>query len=420
MHTVKALSLVYETQLELPSWLNSVRKEYHDAYLKSSVSDMDDHWKYLDIDKIMTSSVDAAIRLDSVDPTFTHQPNIELTEQVINVSDLPMGVTVHDINQLTESTRMMLVDHWRDRLSDTNSLNLSHFSNLKNIFVIEIDDQCSDSEPLQIQLNPSAAIKGTEHIKIVFISRRKSNCRVILESVSASVSELVSHVSFDVICEDHSNLHLFISNTPSVSLTRFTSLFGRVSNHSHLFVNYINRSTHLLSHEAHVVIDGSHSDVQLRGLSLLNQAESVHHKIRMHHKQPNTTSLQQFKNILIDQSKSVFSGLIYVDPIAQKTDAYQRNNNLILSDQAQSISKPELEIFADDVKCSHGSTTGQIDSSLMFYLMSRGVRKSQAIAVLLHGFIDEILDLMVFPDQVAILKQILEQDLLEMGSEIIG
>ena len=127
------------------------------------------------------------------------------------------------------------------------------------------------------------------------------------------------------------------------------------------------------------------------GLNLLNN-EHQEIKTRINHKVKNCKSYQKIKNVLNDQSKGVYQGKIFVKDIAQKTDAYQLSRALILNNSAEFDAKPELEIYADDVKCSHGSTSGSIDLESIHYLTSRGIPEKEAYQMLINGFLSEVLE----------------------------
>ena len=118
----------------------------------------------------------------------------------------------------------------------------------------------------------------------------------------------------------------------------------------------------------------------------------------MHHQQPDCESHQDYKGIFGDRSTGVFNGKIIVDKIAQKTNAFQQNNNLLISDKASINTKPQLEIFADDVKCSHGCTVGQLDSDALFYLRSRGIPHKEAEALLMYAFANNVLESVRIPE----------------------
>ena len=110
----------------------------------------------------------------------------------------------------------------------------------------------------------------------------------------------------------------------------------------------------------------------------------------MFHSQPHCKSHQKIKNILLENSKGIFQGKVLVSDKAQKTDAYQISKGLILDDNAEFSTKPELEIYADDVKCSHGSTSGNIDHDAIYYLMTRGLPKKEAIKLIVKGFLNDV------------------------------
>ena len=125
---------------------------------------------------------------------------------------------------------------------------------------------------------------------------------------------------------------------------------------------------------------------------MLNDKQHVDNHTLVDHKKPHCVSNELYKGIMNDQSTGVFNGKVFVRPDAQKTNAFQSNKNILLTDDATINSKPELEIYADDVKCSHGSTTGQLDDEAVFYLRSRGITKENAINLLLYAFASDVLE----------------------------
>ena len=136
----------------------------------------------------------------------------------------------------------------------------------------------------------------------------------------------------------------------------------------------------------------------LKGVTILGDKQHVDHHTLVHHQQPDCEGHQDYKGIFGDQSTGVFNGKIIVDKIAQKTNAFQQNNNLLISDKASVNTKPQLEIFADDVKCSHGCTIGQLDQDALFYLRSRGIGKKEAEALLMYAFANNVLESVRIPE----------------------
>ena len=146
-----------------------------------------------------------------------------------------------------------------------------------------------------------------------------------------------------------------------------------------------------------IAFKGEEGDARVYQAWTLEQKRQAHFNVLMDHQEPHCHSLQKFKGILADLGRSSFDGKIYVHPKAQKTQAYQMNNHLLLSEHATAISQPNLEILADDVKASHGSTVGQLQQEELFYLKSRGLTEESARKLLIQGFSREILDQIPLP-----------------------
>ncbi|MGB7841192.1 MAG: Fe-S cluster assembly protein SufD [Salinimicrobium sp.] len=156
---------------------------------------------------------------------------------------------------------------------------------------------------------------------------------------------------------------------------------------------------------------GEHIDSTLKGVTVTEGKQHVDHNTLVHHTQPNCESHQDYKGVYADKSTGVFNGKIIVDKIAQKTNAFQANNNILLDDKATINSKPQLEIFADDVKCSHGCTIGQLDDESLFYLRSRGIPKKEAQALLMYAFANNVLESVKIPELKTRINKIIAEKL---------
>ncbi len=143
---------------------------------------------------------------------------------------------------------------------------------------------------------------------------------------------------------------------------------------------------------------GEHIDSTLKGITIIEDRQHVDHNTLVHHISPNCESHQDYKGIFGEKSTGVFNGKIVVEKEAQKINAFQANNNILLDDMATINSKPQLEIFADDVKCSHGCTIGQLDEDSLFYLRSRGIPLKEAKALLMYAFASNVLESVKIPE----------------------
>jgi Fe-S cluster assembly protein SufD len=212
-----------------------------------------------------------------------------------------------------------------------------------------------------------------------------------------------------VVCDHTLNLNRYFVNTvtevytganASVDLCAVQNQHNRTGS-VHSVFHHLEREAHLTTHaitlhggmvrnNLKVILDGEYAEANLYGMAFLDRQQHVDNFLQVIHACPNCQSNQHFKNVLDDTASGAFSGRIHVMRDAQKTNAYQRNNSLLLTDKALMQTKPQLIIEADDVKCSHGATVGQIDEEALFYLRARGIEASQARLMLMNAFSYEV------------------------------
>src|SRR5213082_4226799 len=173
---------------------------------------------------------------------------------------------------------------------------------------------------------------------------------------------------------------------------------SRQERDSFLGVHVVTLGAALARHDISTVLDGAGAELVLNGLYLLSAAQHADHHTVIDHAQPHCASHEYFNGVLAERAHGVFNGRIIVRPGAQRTDSKQTNNNLLLSTEARADSQPQLEIYADDVKCTHGSTVGPLDQTALYYLRSRGLSPETAQSLVTYGFAAEILGRMQRPD----------------------
>ena len=165
-----------------------------------------------------------------------------------------------------------------------------------------------------------------------------------------------------------------------------------LSKNSHLEYFILSEGSKFIKQDINCNLDDEYGSIALNGI--INLENEKHHEIKtvINHKKENCKSYQLIKSVLNDKSKGIYQGKIFVSPEAQKTDGYQLSRALLLNESVEFNAKPELEIYADDVKCSHGSTSGNIDENSIFYLMSRGLSYSESKKLLTNGFLNEVIE----------------------------
>ena len=185
------------------------------------------------------------------------------------------------------------------------------------------------------------------------------------------------------------NYSLDINQTDNI---KYTHKEINLRKNSHLEYFILSAGSKFLKHDINCSLNSEYGSISLNGIINLNNNQ--HHEIKtvINHQEENCKSYQLIKSVLSDDSKGVYQGKIFVDPKAQKTDGYQLSRALLLNENVEFNAKPELEIYADDVKCSHGSTSGNIDENSIFYLMSRGLSYSDSKKLLTNGFLNEVIE----------------------------
>lgn len=193
----------------------------------------------------------------------------------------------------------------------------------------------------------------------------------------------------DVQLTEGSRLAHYRDQAEGVRALHFHYLNAHLSGHSHYDGFTLTRGARLSRNEAHMAIAGRNAHCSLNGVNMLSGAQVCDTTTVMAHQAPASVSTQMFRNVLAGKSQGIFQGLIRVAKPAQQTDAKQQIKALLLSPQAVQNSKPELEILADDVKCAHGASAGQLDAGALFYMRARGIAEAQARALLIGAFLDE-------------------------------
>src|SRR5690606_13967726 len=194
-----------------------------------------------------------------------------------------------------------------------------------------------------------------------------------------------NHVSEFFVAE---NTHLEYNKIQDKKENNFSIATEQVYQeaNSNFTINTATFNGALVRNNLNIEVDASNCETNLNGLYLGKNKDQIDNHAVVDHKKPHCNSNEVYRGVLDDESTGVFNGKVFVRQDAQITNAFQQNNNILLSDNATANSKPELEIYADDVKCSHGSTTGQIDEEAIFYLQSRGISKKGALKLMINAF----------------------------------
>jgi Fe-S cluster assembly protein SufD len=235
------------------------------------------------------------------------------------------------------------------------------------------------------------------HPRNLIVAEENSQVTVVEDYVSLGEGTTFSNAATELIAGDNANVSHYMIVREGDQAYNFSTLRIQQGRHANVATHSLLLSGALVRNNVHPVLAGEGSECLINGLFMANGRQHMDNYMLVEHASPHCVSRQFYNGILNGQSHGVFHGRIIVHKDAQKTDAKQTNRNLLLSDDAQIDTKPQLEIYADDVKCTHGATIGQFDDNALFYLRSRGLAEAAARHVLLLAFANECLDRMGSP-----------------------
>ena len=236
------------------------------------------------------------------------------------------------------------------------------------------------------------------HPRSLIVVERGARATVVETYAGISEGVYWTNAVTEVVVGEGARAELYRVQREGPHSFQVATTHSRQERDSYLGLHVMTLGAALARHDINAVLDGPGAELILNGLYLLSGAQHADHHTVIDHAQPHCASHEFFNGVLGERAHGVFNGRIIVRPGAQRTDSKQTNNNLLLSPEARADSQPQLEIYADDVKCTHGSTVGPIDQMQLYYLRSRGLSPEAARSILTYGFGAEILDRMRHAD----------------------
>jgi Fe-S cluster assembly protein SufD len=232
------------------------------------------------------------------------------------------------------------------------------------------------------------------HPRVLVVMGANSQASIVESYVSSWSDRYFTNTVTEVTAAENAALHHYKVQRESLESFHIGAIYVRAARDAHVFCHSISLGGSLARNDTNVVLDGEGGACTLNGIYLADGARLVDNHTTIDHARPHCDSREVYKGVLANHGRAVFNGKIIVRPDAQKTDAKQTNKALLLSEDAQINTKPQLEIFANDVKCTHGAAVGQMDDEAIFYLRARGLSESQARHLLIRAFVGDVLNQM--------------------------
>ena len=248
-------------------------------------------------------------------------------------------------------------------------------------------------KPIQLVniLNSSRPMMAVRRVLVVL--ERDAHARLLVcdHTQSTGVEALTSQV-IEVFADENATFDYYDMEESGPLTRRVSSIYVMQKAGSNVLVDGITLTNGITRNDYHVVVDGEHAETQLLGMTIASGKQHVDTHTFVDHRAPRCHSNEMFKYVLGDQAVGAFAGKILVQPQCPRVEAYQGNRNICSSDKAKMYTKPQLEIYTDDVKCSHGTTIGQLDDEALFYMRTRGIGLEQARNLLMQAFMADVID----------------------------
>jgi Fe-S cluster assembly protein SufD len=400
----------FESEPQHPAWLLPLRKAGMARFAELGFPTVhDEDWRFTNVAPlaklpfrpVSESADDAAAKSTLEKYIFAHLPGSQLVfvnghfhAALSTVGRLPAGVKVASLAAaLTTDSAFIEKQLGRSVLTDDNS-----FAALNQAFFLDggfvhIPAGKTVEEPIQLIFVSTAKHNGdTIQPRNLIIAGAGSKATVIESYLSADRTAYFTNAVTEIVAGDNAALEHVKFQDESLDAFHLATISAQLGRASNTSVHSFALGAKLSRTNIRTKLAGEGLECILNGLYLTRGEQLADHHMIVEHAQPHCASHEYFNGILDDKSKGVFHGRIYVHPLAQKTDAKQTNKNLLLSDDATADTKPQLEIYADDVKCTHGATIGQLDDAQIFYLRSRGVEEATARALLTYAFAKDVID----------------------------
>jgi Fe-S cluster assembly protein SufD len=411
--------MAFEEQIDVNSDLHEVRtsaiKNFEN---KGFPTKKEESWKYTSLNSILKNDFSVFPKNENIlefadlKKYFLHEIDTYKLVFIDGVFSSFLSATTHDgldiclmSSALNKPKYKMVIDNYFNKIANLDesltSLNTAFanegaYINIPKSKVVDKPIEImyfSTGSEAALLVQPRNLIVVGENSHVQIIERHQSLNESRMESgpgLTNSVTEIFAQkrAIVDYYKIQNDNLEANLIDNTYVSQKQETN----VSVNTFSFGGNLTRNNLNFYHFGERIVSN------LNGITIIGDKQHVDHYTLVQHSKPNCESHQDYKGIFSDRSTGVFNGKIYVEREAQKTNAFQKSNNILLSDKATINAKPQLEIFADDVKCSHGCTIGQLDETAMFYMQQRGIPKKEAKALLMYAFSNAVIESIKIPE----------------------
>lgn len=390
-------------------------------------------WKYTSLKGLLKSDLsvfpkkETTLEYKDVKKYFIHEIESYRIVLVDGVYSSQLSETSHDgldvclmSAALCKPKYRLIIENYFNQTADKDGLTSLNTAFSKEGAFINIPRGVVVDKPIQI-LHFSTGVESSLMLqpRSLVVAGENSHVQIIERHQSLTENPTLTNSVTEIFANKRAIVDYYKIQNDGEAASLIDNTYISQQQNSHVSVHTFSLGGKLTRNNLQFFHKGEHLDSTLKGVTITDRKQHVDHATLVHHAQPNCESHQDYKGIYADKSTGVFNGRIIVEKEAQKTNGFQQNNNILLDDTATINAKPQLEIFADDVKCSHGCTIGQLDDEAMFYLQARGIPEKEAKALLMFGFANNVLESVKIPQLKQRITKLIAQKLgVDLGYDL--
>lgn len=365
-----------------------------------------EEWKYTNLKSLLSSEFIHSAELEEVEVTNDDVAkynrnsfdnyllvivNGVLNKELSDYEELKNEIVISSILEAVDNDKKLIEKYFSKIATNKTAFDYLNLSNFVDGLFIQIPDGKILDKPIQI-LNITgnkSKMLFTPSRNLIFVGKN-SEATIVQKYVGAKGEKDFNNISSEIFIDKNGVLNIYkveLESDDSFHIDKTDVLQLKDSQFNHFNFSFGGK---LVRNDINTEFADENIECTLNGLYIGNDNQHIDNNTFVNHAKPHCTSNELYKGILDDNSRGVFSGKILVERDAQLTNAYQNNNTILLSDNATVDTKPQLEIYADDVKCTHGATVGQLDESAMFYILSRGIPREKARTMLITAFAESV------------------------------
>lgn len=426
--------LAFEQKVDINTDLHDLRNESLKNFEnKGFPTKKEEAWKYTSLNAVLANDFnilpkgDSSVEWKDVKKYFLNDVDTYKVVFINGVFCSHLSSTTHDgidvclmSSALTKPKYKMVIDtYFNDAIDKEDSLSSLNTAYAFEGAYINIPKSTVVQKPIEIIYFTTGNNSVFVQPRNLVIVGENAHVQIIERHQSLTEEPVFTNAVTEIFAAKRAIVDYYKLQNDVQTANLIDNTFVKQKQESRVSVHTFSFGGNITRNNLNFYQQGERIDSTLKGITIIGDKQHVDHYTLVNHEQPNCESHQNYKGIFDDRSTGVFNGKIFVNKIAQKTDAFQQNNNILLTDKATLNTKPQLEIFADDVKCSHGCTIGQLDEDAMFYMQQRGIPKKEAKALLMYAFTDEVLKSVAIPDLQLKLQKLISMKLgVNIGFDI--